>query len=227
MVTTSKKRSRISRENGNEATRTQERTRIRKEKGQCTRHEGILAEPGKTMCRPCLDMLRKGKNNLKAQGLCPNHPNEHVIPGKTKCHLCVKYEKSQREKRKSEGKCVNHPSRLAYPGYTTCLSCVENKSWWEIKNNYNFTKQEYINECEIRNYLCDICKVLCRPILIKNEEIKEQFCVDHDHKTGKVRGFLCHTCNVIIGFFNEDIERIKIFNDNAINYLILHKTIKE
>lgn len=35
-----------------------------------------------------------------------------------------------------------------------------------------------------------------------------QLHVDHDHKTGKVRGLLCNTCNTSLGLLSEDKNRI-------------------
>ena len=39
---------------------------------------------------------------------------------------------------------------------------------------------------------CDICGS------------KERICYDHDHKTEKFRGWLCHYCNVALGFARDD-----------------------
>jgi hypothetical protein len=42
--------------------------------------------------------------------------------------------------------------------------------------------------------------------------------VDHDHRTGKVRGLLFNNCNVILGLANDDISVLK----KAIDYLVMN-----
>lgn len=46
----------------------------------------------------------------------------------------------------------------------------------------------------------------------------EEFCIDHSHKTGKVRGVLCHDCNVAIGRFRENSAALR----KAADYIDKH-----
>lgn len=50
-----------------------------------------------------------------------------------------------------------------------------------------------------------------------------QLAVDHDHETGKIRGLLCHHCNVVLGHVKDDSARLR----QLIVYLERHKESKE
>lgn len=78
-----------------------------------------------------------------------------------------------------------------------------------LKRKYNLTIEEYESMRLSQNGVCWICKA--EP----GGRWKKLF-IDHDHKTGKVRGLLCHLCNMAL-------ERVDNFSDQIKAYLEAHK----
>lgn len=66
-----------------------------------------------------------------------------------------------------------------------------------LKTRYGLTHDDYQKLYEKQAGVCALC--LDRPASD----------VDHDHATGVVRGLLCRACNLGIGMFGENIDRIK------------------
>ncbi len=58
---------------------------------------------------------------------------------------------------------------------------------------------------------CDICDV----VLEKDNKSRNRKVIDHCHETGKVRGVICHDCNIMIGNAKDNIDILQ----NAIKYL--------
>ena len=54
-------------------------------------------------------------------------------------------------------------------------------------------------------------KIFKCPVCLKNSKPRStrQVVLDHDHKTGKIRGRICIKCNVGIGRLREDIDILK------------------
>ena len=72
---------------------------------------------------------------------------------------------------------------------------------YHTKRKYGLTEEEFQKLKEIK--ACEICNSI------------EKLCIDHRHSDGKVRGVLCNSCNVGIGYFKEDLTMLQ----NAIEYL--------
>ena len=68
---------------------------------------------------------------------------------------------------------------------------------------------------EKQKSMCKICGKTVHKAPENSKDKQNQAVIDHDHKTGKLRGLLCHQCNVGIGNFRDSIDRMI----NAILYL--------
>lgn len=77
---------------------------------------------------------------------------------------------------------------------------------------YGVTEQETAALWVAQGAGCAICKA-------DAPGGKGHWHLDHDHETGKVRGFLCQACNQGLGQFRDDPLRLTL----AANYLRLHK----
>jgi hypothetical protein len=136
------------------------------------------------------------------------------------CSSCTEYkDKSEfnKNKQKNDG--------LSY----TCRECkkVECKDWYSknkvyqskymreksLKRLYNITLDGF-DELRIKhNNKCAICGTEPgKPRAGKQKKFLE---VDHDHKTGAIRGLLCSKCNTAIGLLEDEVDLLK----KAIKYL--------
>lgn len=66
------------------------------------------------------------------------------------------------------------------------------------------------------NQIQDLVHKQLGKCLICNEFFKSIPCVDHNHKTGTIRGLLCRECNAALGLFKESIYSLI----KAIDYLL-------
>lgn len=74
-----------------------------------------------------------------------------------------------------------------------------------LRNLYGITETDFDEMYIKQKGKCAICR----------KQTDKKFNVDHCHKTKKVRGLLCWSCNMAIGYFKDNIDSLK----NAIKYL--------
>ncbi len=81
-----------------------------------------------------------------------------------------------------------------------------------LRGKYGITPADYDAMVVAQGGRCAIC-LACRA-----DTRGRRFYIDHDHSTGKVRGLLCHYCNVGIGSLKDSITVVQ----DAAAYLQRH-----
>lgn len=81
-----------------------------------------------------------------------------------------------------------------------------------LQQKYDITLQQYDEMLEEQNNCCAICM---KDISVCDKGSGNHLAVDHCHNTGKVRGLLCASCNILLGKAKDNITILQ----SAVNYL--------
>ena len=131
----------------------------------------------------------------ETKSLTDFHTRRNSVDGyRNECKLCFRFRAKTNRKLKGRSE------------------TPEQNRKWNLKSKYNISPEEYNLLLNKQNQVCAICHNMC----ITGRKLA----VDHNHKTGKIRGLLCSECNNGIGKLKDDPELLK----RAIVYLNIGDT---
>ena len=173
--------------------------KIEKDGSQFYKHVSNRDRLGSS-CKKCLALYVKTPERKEAAAKYEQTPERKITQAKSN----AKYLKTP------EGK----ETRANYE-QTPEYKLAHRKS--EIKYRYGITLEEYNDLLTSQNGGCAICKTKTPG------GNGDHFHIDHDHVTGKIRGLLCHACNIGQGYFKDDPSLLIA----SANYLIKHRQIQD
>ena len=121
-----------------------------------------------------------------------------------------KQKKQHREDLYIEGLCSNGDGNKLITK-RNCANCLEKY----MKRQYGINFKQYHILIQKQNNKCAICKIKINISMISRGK---GMCIDHDHKTGNIRGILCSVCNRGLGHFRDNPKLLNF----AITYLEKH-----
>jgi len=71
----------------------------------------------------------------------------------------------------------------------------------QLQKEFGMTLEQYNALLLQQGGACKICR---------SKNAGKELAVDHDHRTGKVRGLLCSGCNLGLGNFRDDPESLRL-----------------
>lgn len=156
---------------------------------------------------------RKCVEPVVAKGLCKKHYNAEYwrtrqgVPRPRPAVAC----KRCADRAVAKGFCAKHYSANRYAllvkGRPLSLRKKRSNRNCELRKRYGITLEQFEEMAAKQKGRCAVCRQPPRN--------KHGLCLDHCHRTGRVRGLLCAGCNTAIGV----LERDKRWTAAALNYL--------
>lgn len=120
------------------------------------------------------------------------------------CRVVKSYDRFHKSKTASDGRaswcadCCNtifrfRPNRVRN-------NPPEVKRKWMLQTRYRMTPEDVAMMLHSQNGNCALCDV---------RVVNTRFHIDHSHETGRIRGILCHRCNIRLGGWDDPIWRAR------------------
>ncbi len=153
------------------------------------------------MARPVVEYIVDGKQKCRRCKVLKTIDHFHKDVG-TPSGIC-RYCKICTTKRRQESRLRKKENRLkCRMGFRKDMTPEELKRHTKdsfLKRQYGITIQDYDKILAEQNGGCAICGR-------SGDKMFKGLFVDHDHRTDKIRGLLCHGCNSALGLFRDDPE---------------------
>lgn len=102
---------------------------------------------------------------------------------------------SKRGKNGRQAYCRTCDNTISRDHYEKNKEKMKRDMWsYDLKRLYDLSVEDYNLLLKKQFNCCRIC----------GDQPSYRLCVDHDHRTNKVRGLLCKTCNLGLGKFKDD-----------------------
>jgi hypothetical protein len=173
-------------------------------------------------CKACQSIKTKErvKRNKIRNQLVTQNPLPDIEQLK-RCRICKEVQSIHTFRRDNtkKGGYQNLCRTCAYTEMQKYRYTNPNTKGTHIAHRYAITAKDYCAMFEAQNNVCAICGRPETSVDAKSGRTRK-LAVDHDHATGKVRGLLCHGCNLALGLLDDDLDRIM----NVFHYIQKHKT---
>src|SRR5574337_758335 len=144
-----------------------------------------MADTNLITCRGC-------KQEKDSDGFFPDKRSKYSLRFRQPCRECWSDDRKRLREKNLERVCAQERASTKR----------------RFKDKFGITAEQYMEMSHAQNEKCAICEMPIAPLMSGSGD-RGSACVDHDHRTSKVRAILCHGCNTAIGLFDDNPEIIE------------------
>jgi len=165
-------------------------------------------------CKRTLSADCFGSHKKRAKGLAQKCKECRLIERNKSRKMDNQKTRELRQNRVKNGRCRTGCGRDIVPNTGYCQTCTESIYWKMAQRSYGLNRKTWEEIYWFQGNVCAICK---EPGILPAQggSMNETLCVDHDHKTGLIRGIIHGRCNHALGHIRDDANIAR----GAANYL--------